>query len=227
MEVERFRERARLHAALADPHRLAIAEQLSLSDCAPSELSATLEIESNLLAHHLAALESVGLIERLTSQGDRRRRYIRLRPEGRGMLQRSSRIDARRVVFVCTENAARSQLAEGIWNQTQQLEAVSGGTKPATALHPGTIRAAHRLGIDLTGAEPKPIPELGPYDLIVTVCDRAHEDLPSGGCRLLHWSLPDPAASSEPDACDTAAKDLAARINALIPNLQPADDEPI
>jgi ArsR family transcriptional regulator, arsenate/arsenite/antimonite-responsive transcriptional repressor / arsenate reductase (thioredoxin) len=227
MNVESFRPQAKVHAALADPLRLAIADQLTVCDCAPSELAATLDVESNLLAHHLAALESVGLIERLTSQGDRRRRYVRLRPEGHKILQRSHPIGAGRVIFICTENAARSQLAEGIWKQSHPLQAISAGTKPAPRVHPGTLRAAARRGIDLTGAEPSPIPDLEPDDLIVTVCDRAHEELPPGPGRLLHWSLPDPALSSEADAYDIAAESLALRINALLPSIEPANSEPI
>ncbi|MBO0694383.1 MAG: helix-turn-helix domain-containing protein [Acidimicrobiaceae bacterium] len=221
MNLELFTQRAKVHAALGDPLRLAIADQLTLCDRAPSELAATLEIESNLLAHHLAALESVGLIERLTSQGDRRRRYIRLRPEGHRILQRSDPIAVRRIVFICTENAARSQLAEGIWKQSHPLQAISGGTRPTDRLHPGTVQAAARRGIDLTHAVPSPIPDLEPDDLIVTVCDRAHEELPPGPGRLLHWSLPDPAASTEPDAYDAAADSLAARIDALLPSIEP------
>jgi ArsR family transcriptional regulator, arsenate/arsenite/antimonite-responsive transcriptional repressor / arsenate reductase (thioredoxin) len=217
MNLELFRERANLHSALADPHRLAIADQLTLSDRAPSELAATLDIESNLLAHHLTTLENVGLIERLTSQGDRRRRYIRLVPGALDIIKPLDRISARRIVFVCTENAARSQLAQGIWNQTHPLKAVSGGTNPAAQLHAGTIKAAARRGINLKDAKPAPIPELDPRDLIVTVCDRAHEDLPAGPCRHLHWSLADPATTKDPHAYDTAAETLAARIETLIP----------
>jgi len=225
MNVESFRRRAKVHAALADPYRLAIADRLTLCECAPSELAATLDIESNLLAHHLAALESVGLIERLVSQGDRRRRYIRLLPEGHRILQHATPIAARRVVFICTENAARSQLAEGIWKQSHPLQAVSAGTKPGRRIHAGAIRAAARRGIDLSHAEPRAIPELDPDDLIVTVCDRAHEDLPRGPGQLVHWSVPDPATSSDPDAYDLAAETLAARIGALLPNIEPVTSE--
>jgi len=227
MNVELFRRRAKVHAALADPYRLAIADQLTLGDCAPSELAASLDIESNLLAHHLAALESVGLIERLVSQGDRRRRYVRLLPEGHRILQHATPIPARRVVFICTENAARSQLAEGIWKQNHPLQAMSAGTKPARRIHAEAIRAAARRGIDLSHAEPRAIPELDPGDLIVTVCDRAHEDLPPTLGQLLHWSVPDPATSSAPDAYDAAAENLAARIDALLPNIEPVKNEPL
>ncbi|MGA9276742.1 ArsR/SmtB family transcription factor, partial [Ilumatobacter sp.] len=70
--------RARIHAALADPSRLAIVDELTVSDRAPSELAARLSIPGNLLAHHLHVLSGVGLIERFGSSGDRRRRYVRL-----------------------------------------------------------------------------------------------------------------------------------------------------
>lgn len=70
VNVESFRERAGGDSDLADPHASASPDQRFLSDCAPSELTATLRLESNPLAHRLGALESVGPIERVASQGD-------------------------------------------------------------------------------------------------------------------------------------------------------------
>jgi DNA-binding transcriptional ArsR family regulator len=103
--------RAAVHAALADPARLAITDTLADSDASPSELAAMLAMPSNLLAHHLRALEGAGIVTRHRSEGDRRRSYLRLvagsldtraGPRGRS---------ARRVLFVCTANSARSHLA--------------------------------------------------------------------------------------------------------------------
>ncbi|MCB1262135.1 MAG: winged helix-turn-helix transcriptional regulator, partial [Acidimicrobiales bacterium] len=71
-------ERAARHAALGDPVRLAIVDELSTSDRAPVELRRRLDLASNLLAHHLDVLEAVGLIERSRSSGDGRRRYVHL-----------------------------------------------------------------------------------------------------------------------------------------------------
>jgi ArsR family transcriptional regulator, arsenate/arsenite/antimonite-responsive transcriptional repressor / arsenate reductase (thioredoxin) len=215
MDLERLRQRADAHAALADIHRLAIVDELTLADRTPSELAATLGIESNLLAHHLATLEGAGLIERIVSQGDRRRRYIHLLPTCQPVIDQDIRIVAERIVFVCTENAARSQLAESIWNQTRPIKAISAGTRPASRLHPGTIRAAARRGINLKGARPSPLPQLGPHDLVITVCDRAHETLSSGPhVTQLHWSILDPATATTADAYEDSIDALLARIAA-------------
>src|SRR5439155_20768617 len=69
---EQVRQRAALHAALSDPHRLAIVDELSMSDRSPKELKSLLCLESNLVAHHLNVLEGLGLISRVDSQGDGR-----------------------------------------------------------------------------------------------------------------------------------------------------------
>ena len=223
MDAERFSWRVRVHAALADAHRLAIVDELALSDRTPSELAAMLDIESNLLAHHLTTLEAAGLIERIASQGDRRRRYIRLTPTSLQNVETPTTIAVRRVVFVCTENAARSQLAQAIWNQSHPVKAVSGGTAPAQRIHPGTLKAAARLGINLDGARPAPLPHLETTDLVITVCDRAHKAL---GTRRdvtkLHWSVPDPATNNSPRAFDTSADIIASRIGAVREHVQAA-----
>ena len=74
-------ERAGMHAALGEPVRLAMVDDLAVSDRAPVELAERHGLASNLLAHHLDVLEQAGLIERSRSSGDGRRRYVRLRHE--------------------------------------------------------------------------------------------------------------------------------------------------
>ncbi len=98
--------RSRVHAALADPTRLAIVDELSLSDRAPSELMAQLGLAGNLLAHHLDVLEHVGLVVRFESSGDRRRRYVRLEREPLLTLGLPGVSVPLRVLFVCTHNSA-------------------------------------------------------------------------------------------------------------------------
>ena len=78
MIIDDLHERATRHAALGDPMRLAIVDQLAVSDRAPVELRRLIGIESNLLAHHLGVLEEVGMINRSRSSGDGRRRYVHL-----------------------------------------------------------------------------------------------------------------------------------------------------
>src|SRR3954469_25924766 len=71
--------RARLHAALGEPVRLAIADQLALGDASPGELAARFGMATNLLAFHLGVLDQAGVVRRVRSQGDRRRQYLQLR----------------------------------------------------------------------------------------------------------------------------------------------------
>src|SRR3712207_2383178 len=154
MNIER-EARAAAYAALGDLHRLAIVDELALSDRSPSELRRTLGIESNLLAHHLEALARVGLIERVASIGGRRRKYLRLLGQPLRALCRPSALTAERVVFVCTANSARSQLAAALWNARSPVPAVSAGTQPAARVHPLAVQAAARHGLDLSGARPR------------------------------------------------------------------------
>lgn len=218
--TEAVRRRSRLHGALADPHRLAIVDELVFSDRSPSELRARLNLDSNLLAHHLDVLERLNLIERSASQGDRRRRYVRLVPGTLAGLGVGGSLRVGRVVFVCTENAARSQLASALWNDIcRTVPGCSGGTRPRKEVYAGAAAAAERRGLNLASAQPGPIPERRARDLLITVCDRAHEELKDepDDRPHLHWSIPDPAAAVEPDAFDLAADLLDDRIRGLAP----------
>src|ERR1700722_7808602 len=98
-ELER---RSAVHAALADPARLAITDTLADGDASPSELAAMLAMPSNLLAHHLRVLEEGGIVTRRRSEGDRRRSYLRLVPGSLDSLAGPPGRTARRVLFVCT-----------------------------------------------------------------------------------------------------------------------------
>src|SRR5437773_6820335 len=117
--------RAAVYAALADPARLQIIDSLSAGDTSPSELAAMLAMGSNLLAHHLHVLEQAGLITRRRSDGDRRRTYLQLIPGALDSLTRPAARRARRVLFVCTANSARSHLAAALWRHTGTLPAAS------------------------------------------------------------------------------------------------------
>src|SRR3954453_5197142 len=107
--------RARIHAALSDPARLAIVDALTLGDASPGEIGHDLGLPTNLVAHHVKVLEDAGLIARSRSEGDRRRTYLRLQPDALATLAPPPLPDANRVVFVCTHNSARSQLAAALW----------------------------------------------------------------------------------------------------------------
>jgi protein-tyrosine-phosphatase len=216
--------RAQLHAALGDPTRLAVVDALALSDLSPGELAQSLGIRSNLLAHHLHVLESVGLLCRVRSESDRRRAYLRLERDVLDGLLPVQQRTAERVVFVCTHNSARSQLATALWRTVSDVPVASAGTHPARRLHPRAVRAARRHGLVLDTARPVPVEEvLTDRDLVVTVCDSAHEELEhllSARTRpALHWSVPDPARVDTDAAFEAAYTQVAARVAAVAPTV--------
>jgi arsenate reductase len=106
-----------------------------------------------------------------------------------------------RVLFVCTGNSARSQLAEALLRTLGEgaFEAYSAGTEPR-GVHPLTVRALADVGIDIGAARSKSVDEfLGrSFDYVVTVCDRARESCPvfPGAENTLHWGFDDPAAAT-------------------------------
>lgn len=211
--------RAARHAALGDPARLRIVEALVCCDRAPVELRRALGIESNLLAHHLDVLEGVGLIERIRSQGDGRRRYVRLCREALGELTTAADGAGSSccgpALFVCSANSARSQLAAALWTQRTGQPGLSAGTDPADRVHPGAVAAARRAGLDLTGAHPRALDALEVVPpVMVTVCDRAHEELAPDGS-WLHWSIPDPVPGGRARDFDAVVAELRDRIDAL------------
>lgn len=105
-----------------------------------------------------------------------------------------------RVLFLCTHNSARSQMAEGLLRDLagKRFEAASAGTE-ATHVRPLAIRAMDEIGVDISEQESKTLDRyLGePFDYVITVCDDANEACPffPGAERRLHWSLPDPSAA--------------------------------
>jgi protein-tyrosine-phosphatase len=173
-------------------------------------------VPSNLLAHHLDVLETVGLISRSRSSGDGRRRYLHLHLDALEGLVPGVRRRAQRALFLCTHNSARSQLAAAMWSQLTNQAADSAGTHPADRVHPGAIAAGRRAGLDLTNAYPKRLDSLRRRAaLVVTVCDRAHEELDAEPT-WLHWSIPDPVANPTRAAFDATVAELRSRITALV-----------
>ena len=210
--------RAAIHAALADPARLQIADTLLAGDASPSELAAMLAMPSNLLAHHLHVLEQAGLITRRRSDGDRRRTYVQLVPGALDSLAPPPARAALRVLFVCTANSARSHLAAALWRQASTVPATSAGTHPAAAIDPGAIAAAGRHRLPLPRLRPRHIGDVQhDDDLVITVCDMAHEEL--GRAAALHWSIPDPAPAGDPASFDAALAGLSHRVQRLAPRL--------
>jgi ArsR family transcriptional regulator, arsenate/arsenite/antimonite-responsive transcriptional repressor / arsenate reductase (thioredoxin) len=207
--------RAAIHHALGDEHRLAIVDALRLSDHTPSDLRDHTGLASNLLAFHLGVLEGAGVIERTPSQGDARRRYVRLCVAALRSLTPAGSVLADDVLFVCTRNSARSQLAAALWERRTGRPAGSAGHQPADAVHPLAVATARRHGIDLTGVRPHGYGEVvGVPDLIVSVCDRAREAGLPFDAPTLHWSVPDPADGGA-EEFEAAFEDLATRIDVL------------
>ncbi|MFZ0157764.1 MAG: MarR family transcriptional regulator [Kineosporiaceae bacterium] len=243
---QRLIARARMHAALGEPLRLTIADRLTFGDASPGELSAATGLATNLLAHHLRVMEDAGLIRRARSEGDRRRSYVQLRWEDDAV---AALVNANttsgllngpvpRVVFVCTHNSARSQLAAQAWAVVSDIPVASAGTHPAAAVHPRAVAVGRRHGLRLDRSRTHCIADtLKEGDLIVAVCDNAHEALTSSSPQpqatgsgaasvdrrgWLHWSVPDPVRAGTDEAFETAYTDLTHRIRRLAAALIPA-----
>ncbi len=250
--------RAARFAALGEPVRLAIVEHLALGDAAPSELGVIVDLPSNLLAHHLKVLEEAGVVRRVRSEGDRRRSYVKLRLDdpavtallAQPLADTTARLASDeavpRIVFVCTHNSARSQLAAAAWQQISDLPAASAGTQPAPRVHPRAVSTARRHGLRLSGERTRHLDETAqPGDLLVAVCDNAYEDLgpapsldrrtePGSGVRSrrrgntapagpvgvqLHWSVPDPVRLDTDSTFETAYDDVTRRVRYLADTL--------
>lgn len=212
-----IQRRAAIYAALGEPVRLAIVDELVVSDRSPTELARRFELPSNLLAHHLDVLERTGLVERFASSGDRRRRYVRVRRAALDGLTIGSRDRPGRMVFVCSLNSARSQLAAALWRSRTGHGATSAGTRPTAQVHPGAVAAAERAGLDLAGATPRPLGDVDDDTQLVTVCDQAHEELDPPETAW-HWSIPDPVVVGTRRAFDSAVHALDERITDLTAN---------
>jgi protein-tyrosine-phosphatase len=209
-------DRARVHAALGDPARLRIVDELVRSDRTFQELASAAGLPGNAAAHHLDVLEGAGLIERHVSEGDRRRRYITLRHERLEGLVAETPVRPGVVLFVCTHNSARSQFAAALWRSRTGGTADSAGTMPAERVHPMAVRVARDLGLDLASAVPKSYDAVADTpDLVISVCDRAREaDLPFEA-PVLHWSVPDPVRAGSAAAFRSALADVSRRVNRL------------
>jgi len=208
------------HAALSDAGRLRVIDCLEVADVSPRELAATLGMSSNLLAHHLKVLESAGLVRRLPSESDGRRTYVRVVPEALARLGRFPipPLPEGRVVFVCTGNSARSQLAAAAWAQRTGRPADSAGTRPAARIHPGTIRVARSHGLALLADRPRTVQEVvSADDVLITVCDSADREVHRPHT---HWSVPDPVRIGTRAAFERTVSDLTTRIDGWVASVE-------
>jgi arsenate reductase len=134
-----------------------------------------------------------------------------------------------RILFLCTHNSARSQMAEAILRELGggRIEAASAGTE-VTRVHPLAVREMAERGIDIGAQRSKHLNEFigEKLDYVITVCDNAGESCPvfPGGPERIHWSIPDPSAVEGTEevraaAFKRAADDLTTRIRDLLTRL--------
>src|SRR5438067_9250720 len=135
--------------------------------------------------------------------------------------------EKKRILFLCTGNAARSQMAEGLMRafHGDVVDVVSAGSRPAGWVHPLAIGALAEIGIDISGAQSKSAEQFldQPFDVVVTVCDSAAQDCPLwlGARRIEHWPIEDPsfAGADAPRRFSETRDDLKRRIEELVETL--------
>jgi protein-tyrosine-phosphatase/DNA-binding transcriptional ArsR family regulator len=227
--------------AAGHPVRWGLLSELARGDLAVHELTARLGQPQNLVSYHLGKLRRAALVTARRSSADGRDTYYSLALahcagllSGAGAaLHPGLRLDppspatpvAGRVLFLCTGNSARSQMAEALLRERTAgaVQAYSAGSRPKP-VHPSAVSVMAARGIDLGSARPKHLDQFTGhhFDVVITLCDRVKEVCPEfPGCpRDAHWSIPDPA--SDPDglpAFQRVADDLAERIDFLLHTL--------
>jgi protein-tyrosine-phosphatase/DNA-binding HxlR family transcriptional regulator len=241
---------------LGDPHRWQLLHELARSDRRVGELTALMGKPQNLVSYHLAELRDAGLVTSRRSSADRRDVYYRadlmrcrdllgavgaalhpgLRftpaafapaPPGR---QRTPL-----VLFLCTGNSARSQMAEALVEHRSggAVRARSAGSHPK-ALHPVAVRVMAEGGIDIAERQSKHLRRFARthFDRVITLCDKVREICPEFPDQptAVHWSMPDPATEGATDAERRAAfcrtvHELEVRIELLLGELtQPSTE---
>jgi protein-tyrosine-phosphatase/DNA-binding transcriptional ArsR family regulator len=235
----------------ANPLRWRLLQELSRSDRAVWELTARVDAPQSLVSYHLRKLRDGGLVYARRSAADGRDTYYaidlaacerQLRATGEAlhpglvlgpahMATHSARANRpRRVLFLCTGNSARSQMAEALLTHMsgRAVDAASAGSHPKP-LHANAVRAMRARGIDISGNRTKHFDEFASqrFDVVATLCDRVREVCPEFPSHptLVHWSVPDPAQADPTDrasypAFERTAEELETRIRFLLPLLR-------
>jgi arsenate reductase (thioredoxin) len=136
----------------------------------------------------------------------------------------------KRILFLCTGNAARSQMAEAVARASfgDVLDPVSAGSRPTGWVHPLAVKAMADVGVDINDAQSKSADQFidAPFDIVVTVCDSAAQDCPTwpGAKRIEHWSIKDPSYGPDDPATRfdrfvETRNDLERRIGELVKTL--------
>jgi ArsR family transcriptional regulator, arsenate/arsenite/antimonite-responsive transcriptional repressor / arsenate reductase (thioredoxin) len=240
---------------IADGNRWQLLQALAASDLRVHELVDRLDCPQNLVSYHLRVLRDAGFVAARQSSADRRDTYYRLEvdrcaalvDEVAGTLHPGLRLDrvagapprrraASRVLFLCTGNSARSQMAEALTQHRSgaAVEARSAGSHPKP-LHPNAVRVLSERGIDISGATTKHLRRFQRtrFDRVVTLCDRVREVCPEmrGAPPTAHWSIPDPALEGDTDEASypafvRTADELDTRITHLLAQLTPPEEGP-
>lgn len=213
------------------------------------ELCELADQRQSLVSYHLRQLRDGGLVSHRRSAADRRDTYYVLDLARCGELLRSAATSlhpglaahagppparserrvgagAARILFLCTGNSARSQMAEALCVELSggALTATSAGSHPKP-LHPNAVRVMRRRGIDLTGRRSKHLSEFAGerFDYVISLCDRVREVCPEfpGAPEQIHWSIPDPAREPGDDeqtlpAFERTAAELEMRLGFFI-----------
>lgn len=232
----------------ADPLRWQLLSELAQSDRRVRELCVLLDRPQSLVSYHLGQLRSEGVVSRRRSAADGRDSYYALDLARCGELLASSgatlhpamhlaaspprewdqavRSARPRVLFLCTGNSARSQIAEALVEELTggAVEALSAGSHPKR-LHPNAARVMRERGIDLSARRSKHLSEFADqrFDYVISLCDHVREVCPEfpGHPDLIHWSIANPAREGSPDeatypAFQQTAAELATRIPFLL-----------
>jgi protein-tyrosine-phosphatase/DNA-binding transcriptional ArsR family regulator len=222
------------------PVRWRLLTELAHSDLRAGELTAKVGQPQNAVSYHLGRLRAGGLVSMRRSSADHRDSYYHveltrcgelltatgaaLHPgliAGPAAAGRRGRATTVRVLFLCTGNSARSQIAETLLTHAavDLVEAASAGSNPKD-LHPNAVRAMWEYGLDIAGRRSKHLDEFAGrrFDYVVTLCDKVREICPEfpGGPESIHWSIPDPAADGTGQAGYPAFRRVAADIHTRI-----------
>ncbi len=226
---------------LAHAVRWGLLQTLTQGDYRVNELVEAMQQPINLVSYHLRRLRDEQLVTTRRSDADGRDIYYTLELSrlrdlfltagaelhpilGETPPPHPLSLPPLRVLFVCTHNSARSQMAEGLLRHLSdgQISVYSAGSQPAD-IHPRAIDTMTDYGIDIRGQQSKHIDRFAgqSFALVVTVCDRAREVCPTfPGGEQIHWSLPDPTAIADPvaqqGAFETIAHALQGRITHLL-----------
>ena len=234
---------------VADPQRWQLLVHLGDSDRRVGELASLLGKAQNLVSYHLGELRTAGLVTSRRSSADGRDTYYRLdharcgeefgaaadalhpglraSPVGGGTARRGGSGRRRpRVLFLCTGNSARSQIAEALLDARSggAIEARSAGSAPKP-LHRNAVRVLAERGIDIAGRPTKHLDRFARmrFDRVITLCDVVREVCPElpGQPVTAHWSMPDPSAAGAGDdetypAFERAAAEIEDRIGVLV-----------